>query len=764
MHFNRDYQDSNRIRHDLIITSAVAVVACIFLSWQILSLTQQEIGQFDKYPNAAIQYLNGTIAPERILDYSPLYLGLNIAAFRFLEYPIQSLLLIQIAFLSAATTLLYLILRRYFSILLSTTGVAAFMLSKSIIIYGYVLEPEPLMIFFLAAIVFFGGRSGATSHFLTGLSLTMSLLTRPSFVVLVILIPLLYRLRSGSFRKAAPAIVAFLIPVAIGSTIITVRNYQLQGNLSLAVMNPGTLLYYGNNPQSDGTAVLYPPVINDMAGAFREESDYHHAVVRLVSRRIAGNSIISAEDTNRMLLQSTINYIKDHPYRFFVLTAERLFYIFNGYRWHDLDVSWSAEQILNKRRAPFVPFALVSAMALTGIIICMRSYRDYFLMYAIVLSQTSLMAITLTTDRQRVCIYSFLVFFAVAVLDKAIYFSKIRYLLIVSVLPLMLIFSYRTGLMKDNRHTQNSAVTVPVLLKEAESYNRNLDVKSAIIKYSQALALGPWAFQNGKPADLPITKKELYNNAISELSSMSEYMPSVQFDRALLLIEAERYYEADEILVLLAHNNSIFSTDNDRHPEPLYHLGRIAMLRGDRTKALAYLQQALKKLPGDPAVLAQLSCMTGDNNYDKLLFRYFDEIDASFFLGQACVENGQYSRAVEYLDRMSALLPEHPRGQILLAAALGGIGKYSEAAELYIATTGGRSGTVMLEDMIVPIFKRWAHDNRPETLYWCGVVLRQYGRFSEALHYFRQAEKSGYSKASEEIKFLNNILERTSLN
>jgi tetratricopeptide (TPR) repeat protein len=243
-----------------------------------------------------------------------------------------------------------------------------------------------------------------------------------------------------------------------------------------------------------------------------------------------------------------------------------------------------------------------------------------------------------------------------------------------------------------------------------------------------------------------------------ELSRAGETTPSTRFDRALLLIEAKQFDEAESILASLEQKRYVFSPDNDRLPDPLYHLGRISLLRGDLEKAAEYMNQSLIRHPGEPAALAQLACLTNKETYADSLFSYFDEIDARFLLGRACLESGQYSRAADYLGRSVMLLPEHARGRILLAAALGSTGKYADAANLYVTTTGEHPGTVMLEEMIVPIFKKRAADGSAEALYWYGIVLRQYGRFNEALPYLVQAEKSGYAKAAEELRFLRNIL------
>jgi hypothetical protein len=94
----------------------------------------------------------------------------------------------------------------------------------------------------------------------------------------------------------------------------------------------------------------------------------------------------------------------------------------------------------------------------------------------------------------------------------------------------------------------------------------------------------------------------------------------------------------------------------------------------------------------------------------------------------------------------------------MLAAALGGMGKYNDAAELYLTTTGEHPRTVMLEERIVPIFHAWAAGGSAEARYWYGIVLRQYGRFREALPHLQLAERSGRTGAAAEVRRLRALL------
>jgi tetratricopeptide (TPR) repeat protein len=135
--------------------------------------------------------------------------------------------------------------------------------------------------------------------------------------------------------------------------------------------------------------------------------------------------------------------------------------------------------------------------------------------------------------------------------------------------------------------------------------------------------------------------------------------------------------------------------------------------------------------------------------------RYYDEIDANLFLGRECLKAGQSDRAVASLSRATDLLPGYVKARIYLAAALASSGRYRAAAQVYISTAGARPPLVILEERILPAFARWAQEGSPESLYWYGVVARQYGRFEQARQSLARAVAAGYPAAADELRSLH---------
>lgn len=759
---NISFKQIKATHRDLMFAALISIGSAIFF-YCLISRMTQELGQFTKYQTAALQYLNGRILPERLLDFSPLYLGVHIIVQYLPANPEQWINCIHIILLSLTNTLLFFILRRHTGIILSLAGASAFALGKSVIIYGYIFEPEPFMMFFLTALVFFSGRKDFLSCAAAGLSLALCMLTRPTFAPLVLIVPLYYRLQGMDRKEMIKATMIFLAPVILGLILISARNYQLQGSFSPVFMSPGTVFFDGNNPLSYGVAAAYPNVVQDLTQQFPEESDYQHAIYRMVARKATGSNMTSVE-TNRFWAAKAANYILDSPGHFLSLTAHRIFYLFHEYRWHDLYDAWSADQKLQKQGLLFIPFAIISSLALVGIVSGLSSWRAYFLLYAVFLIQTGLMALTYATDRQRVGIYPFFIFFAAIAITDFCKRRRGRLIAAIFIIILALCFSNENSLMKDNRHGWKGYDNYSTLLSEAAKDRDTLNFKSGVLKSAQALAFAPWTITHARLADLPVSPIDLAGMALNEMASLRSDNPSTQMDRALLLIEAARFDESEIILNGLQQKGYMFEYNDGRLPEPAYYLGRIAFLRGKREDAVSFMQKALHKLPGNPVIMGQLYCLTGKEDYADAIFRYYDNLDAYFYLGRACIESGRPEQASKYLELLCSALPEYQGGQVSHAAALGKTGQYRQAAEVLLTTIGENTGMVPFEeDEFMNIFQGWAKQDRsPDALYWHGIILRKYGRFSEAITAIEQAEKAGHPKAAGELLYLKLVMSRMS--
>ncbi|HLP47013.1 MAG TPA: glycosyltransferase family 39 protein, partial [Candidatus Kapabacteria bacterium] len=278
----------------------IFLAATIFYGIFILNLSPGKIA-FTKYQVAAEQYLNGTIQKERILDFSPLYLYLNIFARQFVENPPHFMLWIQIILVSLAAVLLFLLLKLFFNWTLSIVGAIAFVTNKSIILYSITMEPEPLIIFFILGFVYFGTRTIITRSsiysILSGLFLGLSVFTRLNFFPLVLVIPIYLLIKYWDNKKWLRPVLMFGIPVLVLMSFLMLRNSSMAGSFTLIQMNPGQVIYEGNNPNSLGESAIYPPLVKEFANQFPDQADFEHAIYRFFARSIK-NEPLSINQVN----------------------------------------------------------------------------------------------------------------------------------------------------------------------------------------------------------------------------------------------------------------------------------------------------------------------------------------------------------------------------------------------------------------------------------------------------------------------------------
>ncbi|MCP5102876.1 MAG: hypothetical protein GY950_05845, partial [bacterium] len=326
----------------LIVALSIFLVSVLFHGILAFHFLPEKI-VFTKYQTVAKEYMDGKISNERLLDVSPLYLFLNITAAKFSGKPYGFMLRVQVVLMSLAAALLFLLLKSFFNLSLSIAGAGAFVINKSVILYTRAMEPEPLIIFFMLGFIFFASRSTNTAAVLSGVFLGFSVLTRSNFFPIALIVPLLFFFKYGkeNRKKWLRPSLLFGIPVFIVISFLAVRNSGLAGSFTLFQMNPGQVVFEGNNPNSWGESAVYPPLVNDYAWQFTDQADYQHVVYRQFARKIT-NENLTLNQVNWFWTQKGLNFIVDYPGHFFKRLLAKVNFVFHNYRRHDLaNVFWN---------------------------------------------------------------------------------------------------------------------------------------------------------------------------------------------------------------------------------------------------------------------------------------------------------------------------------------------------------------------------------------------------------------------------------------
>ncbi|HSE39208.1 MAG TPA: hypothetical protein VLH08_00460, partial [Acidobacteriota bacterium] len=206
-----------------------------------------------------------------------------------------------------------------------------------------------------------------------------------------------------------------------------------------------------------------------------------------------------------------------------------------------------------------------------------------------------------------------------------------------------------------------------------------------------------------------------------------------------------------------------FKRDQFHSSQPYYFLARSSWLRGNKSEAMNRLRIAVNQAPGDPWCLAALAVSAKDPDARKKLLRYYDAINAQFFMSEAGLQFGQPETAVSGLSDLLTQLGKSRRIKMMLAAALSRAWQFGVAAETYRAVLRQSLDPAILENEVLYLFRQMSENNPddPEGLYMYGFVLRQYGYYTEALEVqYRALEKSQSPAIRAEIVELQRVLSR----
>jgi tetratricopeptide (TPR) repeat protein len=683
---------------------------------------------FWKYPVAAQNYISGTLEQERLADFSPLYLYLHIIVHKYFNNPNAVILWFQIILTSVASCFLFNLLRKHCNLPIALLGALVFITNQSVIVYTSTFEPEPLMICFVLGYLVFAHQDRHLAAFTAGLFLSLSLLTRSNFFPLIFITPVAYWLREKNRKRCVRAVILFLTPITIAMSFLIVRNTMHTGAVTLFAMNPGHVFFEGNNPISTGESAIYPPLVYDSREDFPSGSDYRHELYRLFARRIAEKPVTVAE-SNQYWMNKAKNFIFDHPGHFFPLLLTKITFFFHDFKRHDIWYLYVKDRRVQEV-LPSLPFALVTAMALVGLLLSVNAWKDKLLIYAVFFTQFGIMLLTYVSERQRVGIIAILIFFGAEVLQVII--QKKRYIIItVSVVILALILNMQNDLIRDDIHVHRGTRRCDEMIRQSADYRKKAHLPLAAQANALGFAAAPWRQENIRLSALQFKPKAFQEQALETALLLNDNSPPAHFDLAILYIANNRLDDAESILKNLMQQAYQFNRRYTQCSLPEYYLARIYEWRGNSTQAISHLKHALDKNPGDPWVLSLLAALANDKIYEDRMFRYFDDIDAAFFLGQAYLETGRNETAIKHFFYVVNRLPEYRKGLIYYSLALGAAGRYRQAAESYLTAINMRRDPIFRERDIINIFINWVRENPQDAgaKAHLGRVLEDFGHY-----------------------------------
>ena len=743
---------------------ALVALGVALVLYGAIAIAWGESGRFLKYPVAAAQWANGTLQPERLVDFSPVYLALHRVLGGVSSGAPESgvaVAWLQVLTVALATAGLWWLMSQFeIERRWRLAAIACWLLNPSLLVYANILEPEAILIGLEVALLFVTARAlardgvpGARECVLMAGVAVLATLTRPTLLPAGLAMAGALWLRYRGRPKVGARvglIVALLVMAVIG---LTVRNGLVAKSWSPSVMNPGTVLYEGNNPMSWGNSAAYPPAVYELGVA--GESDAAHQSYRVLARLSTGDPDLSVGGVNAFWVGKALDYITDHPGRFVRLLGVKLDAIARAEREHDLGPAEAIDRWLQQHWIIGVPMSLVVFLAIWGLAVSLSRWRELLVLLVITLTQVASMMVLYPSARQRLTLLPCLVILvAVALQDLG---RRGRQGLLTGALLLALGAAWipATDRQADRRHERAGLAQGRTLLLQAQRARDAGRLDEAVRTSTRAYVAAPELLARSRLADLPLDEEAIRTSA-GHLASGS---PSQQFDAARLDHLIGDLDGARAVFESLEGEDFLRSAVSSSRPE--VHRAELELRAGRREQALELLDATLDESPGEPFALA-LRAVTSRvpgrdgasadepalrSDVDELalrrdvdelaLRRYVDELSADMLLAESEVIVGDSraaaSRLAPWLDELTDAGEPARRLRLLHIRALTAIDpERAEGRYVSLMRTGGEP--VLFEEEIVSLFES-AANARPADLeaQWLFVrILRQYGRFEQA--------------------------------
>jgi tetratricopeptide (TPR) repeat protein len=683
------------------------------------------------------------MAKERLLDFSPLYLQLHIIIQTMglpMEHTVQ---FFHIILLIISGFFLFQILEHYFSPAVAFIGMILFFFDRHILIFSGILEPEIFIVFFISGFLYFSLGKNLPRIFISGIFFSLILLTRANlFILFFMALIFLWQQRWKEKKQKHRAILFFSLPVILTLLGLSIRNAAIQSTFSPVVMNPGTVIYEGNNPCSSGKSAVYPLLIKQMAGEFPNRPDYMHVLYREFPSRIL-NRRLTISEANSYWVNKIKNYISDHPHRFLGLLGTKLNFFFHNFMRHDIALSLIIDRRLQNFWFPGIPFFIISGLAVVGMFLEKKNWREKLLIYSGFFLQLAALLVTYVSARQRCALIPFFIIFAASTIHYLIKNRKKILVIILILIPLCFLFQLKNDLIDEEEHLWMNQIYSSQLRNMAFKFRERDQLEKAIYLSCQSYSYSPWLFDWLRIADLPYGENGFKKKAISIHLLENKQDFSSLLDRATLFLKAGMSYQAEGILDILAARKHRFLRNFEQSSEIYFFKARARAQQGDTNTALSLFYRGLERSPGEPYILSHIFALTENPVYLEKLKRYLDDINAYFFIGKAFIENKKYQKAIKYLDYVTEKIPEFRRAWVYYAVALGEAGQVEEAVASYTKALKNNRDPVFFEKEILKFSEKWYLNNKKNlsALLFYSSVLKQMGYFEKALIIQKQARE-----------------------
>ncbi len=389
-----------KLNRSVIIFILIMVVALVIRVVYLTQLSADEIGgelsiDSEFYWNLASDILAGKGLPEGALTFNPLYPFFLVVVFKFLG---SSLLITRIvqSFLGLLTiAFIYLAGRRLAEnfekekpsgMMLGVVAISMAVLYPQFFLYEGMILGTTLEILLLTASFTLGLALDEDLHGekalrvgskkvppwlsggILGAFCGAGALGRPNlFLLLLVALPIWLFARNRRKRIWLTPVLGFIVGAALFLLPPTIYNAKKSGNFVPVTTHGGINLYIGNIP---GTYGVYQPPKNmrgEMRGLIED--------ARFRAEEETGRNMTDAEASD-YYVHKTLENIKQNPTGWLILLGRKLILFWNKVEVHDMPEVLYFQDSLPLFKFPFLPFSVISALGIAGLIILLRSGKN----------------------------------------------------------------------------------------------------------------------------------------------------------------------------------------------------------------------------------------------------------------------------------------------------------------------------------------------------------------------------------------------------
>jgi tetratricopeptide (TPR) repeat protein len=489
---------------------------------------------------------------------------------------------------SATCLLYYYISKKYWGV---RAGVIASLLATfyNIYIFYVPLHLKPTLYIFLETLCILllclSFYEKKKRYFIaSGVLLGLMVFTRGNTLLIVPFL-LIWVFLSYNFKTAIRNYLLILAGILLILFPVIIRNYVVSGDFVITTSQAGSNFYIGNNLKANGS---YVPLISG-----HETPEFEGPDARMIAEKELGRELKPSE-VSRYWFTKSFDYIKNNKFHYTMLMWKKIKLFFNYYEVPDSEDFYFYRQYSSVLRLPFIPFGVICPLAFLGMLLLIKDFKKYSLLYALVFANSVSVIIFYIFSRYRLPIVPLFIIFSSYAINWFVNEIKQKEWRKPLFFGIICILFYLFSHIKMNDPKSNLAVSHSNM---GISYKKLGDSKNARLEYEKAIKVDPDCALAHYNLGNIYREKGLIEDAIKEYEMVINITPRDIEAHYNLGIA----YQGKGLIADAIKEYNVVVGINPNHVLAYNNLGVAYAIKGRLHKAIACWDRVLEIDPEDTA-------------------------------------------------------------------------------------------------------------------------------------------------------------------